>query len=120
MALEFNDEQQQALNRNARRAEAQRLTPIMRKNMPEQTERFTDDKLEQSIMAALERTVVWQVQTRSASIDFVILWLVLGPNFDDTFEIKDFFRTGPASSIDAKIEALMSEFKWKLHQEEGQ
>lgn len=113
MSLEFTNDQQNELDRNARRAEAQSLAPIMRKNLPDDTPRLTDTQLEQQIAAALDRAAQLDVKTRSASVDFVILWLMLGPQFDERHEIQVFFKTSTAS-MDAKIKALMSEFKWRL------
>ena len=113
MPLEFNDGQQKALDRNARRTEAHSLAPLMRKNLPDDTARLTDNQLEQEIAAALDRGAQINVQTRSASADFVILWLMLGPRFDESDEIQKYLKTSTAS-MDAKIKALMSEFKWRL------
>ena len=113
MPLEFNDGQQKALDRNARRTEAHSLAPLMRKNLPDDTARLTDNQLEQEIAAALDRGAQINVQTRSASVDFVILWLMLGPRFDESDEIQKYLKTSTAS-MDAKIKALMSEFKWRL------
>lgn len=124
MTFEFSADQEEVLHRNARRAEAQRLTPIMRQSMPDITARYvppeqTPQHLEETIFAALERAHEWKLQTHSATVDFVILWLMLGPNFDRIPQIEALLAFDQAS-VDAKVKTLMVEFKWHLHQEAKQ
>lgn len=52
--------------------------------MPDMTARYlppeqTPQHLEETIFAALERAHEWKLKTHSATVDFVILWLMLGP-----------------------------------------
>lgn len=124
MTLEFSSDQEEAFHRNARRAEAKRLTPIMRNSMPDITERYVPPNqsahhLEDTIFAALERAHDWQLQTHSATVDFVILWLMLGPDFDRLPEIESLLSSEVAQR-DTKVKALFVELKWHLHQEAKQ
>ncbi len=119
MSLEFDDAQHNALDRAARRTEAQRLLPIMRKSLAEHVDDLNDAQLEDRIAAALHRAAAWGVQTRSSATDFVILWLLVGPEFDRQAGIKPFLECQDAS-MDAKVTGLMAEFKWQLHTNEGQ
>ncbi len=114
MSLEFNDAQHNALDRAARRTEAQRLAPIMRRSLCDHIDDLSDAQLEDSIAAALDRSALWGVQTRTSSTDFVILWLMIGPEFDQQNGIKSFL-TQQDASMDAKVTGLMTEFKWRLH-----
>lgn len=117
MTLEFNDHQHQALDQAARRAEAQRLAPIMRNSFTAQLQPLTDDSLLLEIATALDRAAHWGVQTQTASVNFVILWILLGPKFDTAAEIQTLF-TARGPDMDTKVNALMSEFKWRLYQDE--
>ena len=118
MSLEFNEAQQDALDQAARRPEAQRLAPIMRKSLSEYVENLNDAQLEDSIAAALHRAARWGVQTRTSATDFVILWLMVGPEFDQQAGIKQALEQ-PKASMDAKVSGLIAEFKWQLHTQEG-
>ena len=118
MSLEFNDAQQNALDQAARRTEAQRLLPIMRKSLADHVDDLNDVQLEDSIAAALHRAARWDVQTRTSATDFVILWLMVGPEFDQQPGIKQALEQ-PNASMDAKVSGLMAEFKWQLHINEG-
>ena len=118
MSLEFNDAQQNALDQAARRAEAQRLQPIMRKSLADHVDDLSETQLEDSIAAALHRAARWGVQTRTSATDFVILWLMVGPEFDQQAGIKQALEQ-PNASMDAKVSGLMAEFKWQLHVNEG-
>lgn len=119
MSFEFNDAQLNALDRAARRTEAQRLLPIMRKSLTDHVDDQSDAQLEDAIAAALHRAAAWQVQTRTSATDFVIMWLLVGPDFDQQAGIKPFLECQDAS-MDAKVSGLMAEFKWQLHINEGQ
>lgn len=124
MTLEFSSDQEEALHRNARRAEAKRLTPIMRKSMPGITERYVPPNqapqhLEETIFAALERAHEWKLKTHSATVDFVILWLMVGPDFDRAPQIEAVL-VSELASVDAQVKALLVELKWHLHQEAHQ
>lgn len=124
MPLEFSSDQEEVLHRNARRAEAKRLAPIMRKSMPGNTERYVPpnqapEHLEETIFAALERAHEWKLTTHSATVDFVILWLMLGPKFDQAPQMKAVLARDPAL-VDAQVKALLVELKWHLHLEAQQ
>lgn len=121
MTLEFNSDQEEVFHRNARRAEAKRLTPILQKSMPGIIERYVPpnqplEHLEEIIFAALERANEWKLQTHSATVDFVILWLMLGPDFDRAPPVRELFAGGP-EQVDRKVCALLVEIKWHLHTE---
>ena len=118
MSFEFNDAQHNALDQAARRTEAQRLLPVMRKSLRDHVNHFNDVQLEDNIAAALHRAAAWGEQTRTSATDFVILWLMVGPEFDQQAGIKAFLDRRD-SGMDAKISGLMAEFKWQLHVNEG-
>lgn len=124
MTFEFSPDQEAAFHRNARRKEAQRLAPILRESMPGITERHVPPAqppqyLEDAIFAALERANEWQLQTHSATVDFVILWLMLGPDFDRAPQVEAVLVSDQAQ-IDTAVKALLVELKWRLHQEAQQ
>jgi hypothetical protein len=124
MPLEFSSDQEEVLHRNARRAEAKRLAPIMRKSMPGNTERYVPphqapQHLEDTVFAALERAHEWKLKTHSATVDFVILWLMLGPDFDRAPQVEAVL-VSELASVDVQIKALLVELKWHLHQEARQ
>lgn len=124
MTLEFSSDQEEVFHRNARRAEAKRLAPIMRKSMPLHTEPYAPPKqpaqhLEDTIFAALERAHEWKLKTHSATVDFVILWLMLGPDFDRAPQVESVLVSEQAS-VDSIVKALLVELKWHLHQEAKQ
>ena len=114
MSIEFSDQQKFEFDRAARLKEAERLTPIFHHNFPGQTQNLSKQALTLEILRALDRAAEWGVETRSACVDFSILWLLIGPNFDQSEEVGRFFRF-PVSSMAMKTKALMSEFKWRLH-----
>lgn len=121
MTFEFDEDQEASFHRNARRVEAQRLAPIMRKSMPGVTQRYAPPEqppshLEEVIFAALERAHEWQLQTHSATVDFVILWLMLGPDFDRAPQVEAVL-VSELAQIDNQVKALLVELKWRLHQE---
>lgn len=124
MTFEFSPDQEAVFHRNARRKEAQRLAPILRKSMPGITEPHVPpmqppQHLEDSIFAALERANEWQIQTHSATVDFVILWLMLGPDFDRAPQVEAVL-VSELAQIDNEVKALLVELKWRLHQEAQQ
>ena len=116
MEFEFSKEQQEALDRPAREAEAKELAPIMRRNFPEETKNLDDEQLRNEVATALHRAAQWGVKTRKASVNFVMLRLLLGADFDTSEDVKSFLGT-PFVSGDAKVNAFMGEFKWRLHLE---
>lgn len=116
--LEFNSEQQRAFDRAAQRREAQRLTPIMRRNFTDILAQWNDASLEDAIADALNTAAQLGVKTRTASTDFVILTLLLGPHFHGEPGVAHLF-VAQGADIDARVRLLMSEFKWQLGQLEG-
>ncbi len=114
MNFELTDHQIAQLDSHAQQQEAVRLSPMVRENFPELTQSQTDEQLQASIQAALARCSHWQVQTHAAMVDFVILWVLIGKNFDSAPEIAHLLNL-KGTSIDTKIRALLTEFKWQLH-----
>jgi hypothetical protein len=115
MMLVFGDNQQKEFDAAARQREAARLMPIMRRNFPEKTAALNDDALGISIFTALEHANQWSITTRTACINFVIMWILLGEYFDRTPEIRKYLEL-PNMEGSSKINALMNELKWKLNQ----
>ncbi len=116
MTFAFDSRQQALLDQAARQKEAMRLRPIMRENLVEATAALDDAALLAHITAALGRVAAWGVRQRGAATDFVILWLLLGPDFDRAPAIGRLFSPGGPGTpgIDAKVRALMAELQWKM------
>jgi hypothetical protein len=119
MTLEFNSDQQDVLDKAARHEQAKRLLPSMRQNLNDHMPKvLSDAQLLKQIEAALDSAAHWGVETRTASVNFVILWLLLGPDFDKAEPVQKLFKA-PGAGMDAKVNLFISEFKWQLHQNEG-
>jgi len=115
MTFQFSDAQQEKLDDAARQDEAHELLPIMRRNFAEKTARFDDVSLEQEIKNALDRAADLEIQTRTSSVDFVILWLLVGADFDQIPQISKFLKRH-FGSIDQRVSFLLLEFKAQLLQ----
>ena len=111
--LTFDSHQQKTFDGNARQREAERLLPIMRRNFPEEAKTLDDGQLGAIIQRALDRASQWKIETRAGCTNFVILWILLGADFDQAPEIKNYLET-PEYNRTEKINALMNEFKLRL------
>jgi hypothetical protein len=113
--LQFNQKQKDAFDKQARWREARRLAPVMRRNFAEQTKNLDDAQLEQTIAQALDRAAAWSLSKHSACVNFVILWLLLGPDFDKAEKVRRYLNY-PIPHVDTsvKLNVLMSEVQYML------